>query len=128
MEIIMDYKEKQSFRDSLLEALAIAKVCLTSFWFYVPALFAIYMYLQLYMIVINPLLLIVGPTIMIVYALLWEEKRIKAQYGLKDAKVIRSSDPLFSSPRQQTSKAEVEELLEEYKKMLKKKQEKPKTE
>lgn len=117
----MTSEEKQSFKDSFLEILAIIKVCLTSFWFYVPALFAIYMYVQLYMIVINPLLLLVGPTIIIVYALLWEEKRLKAQYGLKDVKILRSSDPLFSSPRQQTARAEVEELVEEYKKMLKKK-------
>lgn len=71
------------------------------------------------MMTIHPLLLVIGPAITIAYALIWEEKRVKAQYGLKDVKVLKSSDPMFSTPRKVPNPVEVEKLVEEYKKLLK---------
>jgi len=79
--------------------------------------------MQLYAMTINPLLLVVVPIIIIAYALLWEEKRLKAQYGLKKVKVVKSLDPLFSLPRKEKV-SEVEKLVEEYKRMLKGKKKK----
>jgi len=71
---------------------------------------------------INPIFLTVIPVILIVYALLWEEKRAKAKYDIKDSKVVYASNPLFTSPQEAgAKKAEVEKLVEEYKAMLKKK-------
>lgn len=118
-------RERQSFKESLLEILYIVKACLGSFWFWLPPLFAVYLYLELYLLFVSPLLALIGPIITIVYALFWEEKRVKAQYGIKDVKVLSSSDPLFSQPRRTTS-VEVEKLVEEYEKLIKKRSNKSK--
>lgn len=113
--------EKQSLKDSIYELLYLSKVCLTSFWFWVPPLFALFVVLELYMICINPLLLIVGPAVIIVYALVWEDRRVRAQYGLKEVKLVKSSDMLFSAPRKVEQDVDVERLVKEYTDMVKKK-------
>ena len=122
----MEERERQSFKESLLEIFYIAKACLSSFWFWLPPLFVVYMYLELYLLFFSPLLVLIGPIITIVYVLFWEEKRAKAQYGIKDVKVLSSSDPLFSEPRKATSNVEVEKLVEEYEKLIEKRANKPK--
>jgi hypothetical protein len=116
-------KEEQSLKDSLLEAVAIMKAALTTFWFWVPTLFAIFLYVELYLIIINPLLLLIGPAIIILYALRWEEKRAKAQYGATDIRVMHSSNPIFATPRKISVQEEVDELVEEYQKLLRKRPE-----
>jgi hypothetical protein len=78
----------------------------------------VFIYIELYLLFVNPLLFLVGPIIVVIYALLWEEKRLKAQYGLKEVRVFKSSDPLFSLPRKEKV-SEVDQLVEEYKKMIK---------
>jgi hypothetical protein len=115
--------EKQSFRESVYEMLFLIKVCLTCVWFWVPSLFALFVVFELYMIYINPLLLLVGPGIMIVCALIWEERRVKAQYGFTDVKVVKNSDPLFSGPRRIEKDVDVERLVKEYAELTKKKNE-----
>lgn len=119
----MEKQEKQSLKESLLEIFYIIKACLSSFWFWLPPLFAVYMYLELYLLCVSPLLVSIGPIITIIYALFWEEKRIKAQYGIKDFKVLRSSDPIFSMPQNVTNRKQMEELVEEYKRLVKKRPE-----
>ena len=74
-----EQKEKQSFKESLKEILVVIKVCLTSFWFWLPPLFAIFLFIEIYFLFVNPLLFIIGPTIIVIYALMWEEKRLKAK-------------------------------------------------
>jgi len=98
--------------------LLIIKLCFKSFWFWLPVLFTVFLYIELYLLFVNPLLFLVGPIIIVIYALLWEEKRLKAQYGLKEIRVVKSSDPLFSLPRKEKV-SEVDQLVEEYKKMIK---------
>lgn len=115
---------KQSLKDSILEMWAIVKACLTSFWFWVPPLFAIYIYLQLFLMLINPLLLIVGPAILIALGLWWEDKRAKAKYGVKDVRVLYASDPLFTPPQKARTRDEVDRLVEEYHNLLKKRKRK----
>ena len=95
----------------------IIKLCFKSFWFWLPILFTVFIYIELYLLFVNPLLFLVGPLIIVIYALLWEEKRLKAQYGLKEVKVVKSSDPLFSLPRKEKV-SEVDQLIEEYKRMI----------
>lgn len=75
---------------------------------------------------INPLLLLVGPIIIVTYVLFREEKRIKAQYGIKDVKVLSSSDPIFSEPRRVTSDVEIEKLVKDYQELIEKRAKKPK--
>ncbi|MEM3579648.1 MAG: hypothetical protein QXH40_01445 [Candidatus Bathyarchaeia archaeon] len=120
-------EEKQSLKESTKEILVIIKVCLTSFWFWLPTLFAIFLYVELYLLFVNPLLFLIGPIAIIIYALIWEEKRLKAQYDLKEVKIVKSSDPLFTPPRRQKV-PEVDQLLEEYKKLIKRKDKKGKAE
>lgn len=98
--------------------LLLTKAILTSFWFWLPIIFAAYMFFQLYLMCIHPLLLLIGPAVITIYALLWEEKRVKAKYGIKDVRVLRASEPMFSLPRPLTRKENVESLVEEYKALL----------
>ena len=111
---------KQSFRESIYEALVLIKVCLTSVWFWLPPLFGLFIVFELYLLCINPLLLLIAPSIMIAYGLVWEEKRTKAQYGLKELKVLKSSDPFFSTPRTVAVDLDVDKAVEEYTRLLKK--------
>jgi len=113
-------EEKQSLKESILEMFFIVKVCLTSFWFWVPTLFALFSFFELYMICINPWLLLIPPSIMIIAALAWEEKRVKAQYGITE-QILKSSDPLFSGPRRVATDIDVEKLVKEYEELLEKK-------
>ncbi len=106
--------EKQSLWQSIYESLYIIKVCLTSFWFWVPALVALFTIFELYLLTISPWLLIIIPAIIAGYSMMWEERRTRAQYGLKDIKLIRSSDPLGSGPRQVANDIDVERLVKEY--------------
>jgi len=73
---------------------------------------------------INPLLLAIGPIVLSIYAMLREEKRLKAKYGIKDVRVLSSSAPLFSAPQRVKVESQIEKLLEEYEQTLKKKREK----
>ena len=109
---------KQSMKEDLYEMLLLTKAILTSFWFWLPVIFAAYMYFQLYLMCIHPLLLLIGPAVITIYALLWEEKRVKAKYGIKDVRVLRASEPMFSLPRPLTRKENIESLVEEYKALL----------
>lgn len=114
---------KQSLKESVYELLFLTKVCLTSFWFWVPPLFAVFVVIELYMICINPLLLLIGPGILIAVALVWEDKRTRAQYGLNEVKLVKSSDMLFTEPRKVEQGVDVEKLVKEYTQMLDKKKE-----
>jgi hypothetical protein len=121
---VLETTEEQSPKDSLLDALAIIKATLTTFWFWVPTLLAVFLYVELYLMILNPLLFLVGPAIIILYALHWEEKRMKAQYGVTDTRVMHSSNPMFATPRKISAQDEIDELLEGYKKLLRKRPEK----
>jgi hypothetical protein len=121
----LEKPERQSFKESILETFYVVRECLSSFWFWLPTLFAMYMLLELYLLFFSPLSVLIGPIITIVYVLFWEEKRAKAQYGIKDVKVLSSSDPLFSEPQRATDVG-VEKLVEEYEKLIEKRSSKPK--
>ena len=101
----------------------LTKVCLTSVWFWVPPLFALFVIVELYMICINPLLLMIGPGILIVAALIWEDRRTRAQYGLKEVRLVKSSDMLFTEPRKVEQDIDVERLVKEYSNMIDKQKE-----
>jgi hypothetical protein len=119
----LETTEEQSLKDSVLDALAIIKAALTTFWFWVPALFAVFLYVELYLLIVNPLLLLVGPALITLYALHWEEKRAKAQYGAAGIKIMHSSNPMFATPRKISAEEEVDELVEGYKRLLRKRPE-----
>jgi len=74
----------RDFIEFIKEAFWITKVCFTSFWFWLPVLFAVYIIFQMYLAVaIHPVTLLILPAALIIYMIIWEDKRIAAQYGLK---------------------------------------------
>lgn len=114
-------KEKTSVKEEIYEILYFVKTCLTSFWFWLPVLFAIFMYSQLLIFLfIHPLLLLVAPAIISIYALL-EKKRLRAQYEMGESKILSASDPLGTRPHAPTSRNDIEKMIEEYTHFLKEK-------
>lgn len=102
-----------NFKDSLLESILIIKTCLTTFWFWVPVLLTAYLWVQLgIMFYIHPLAVVIVPSILIVYALIQEDRRLKAQYGL-DGKQSRDSG------KKLLSEVDMRRLVSEYNVMLK---------
>jgi len=112
----------RKFKDDFMEIMLVIKVCLTTIWFWVPVLFASYFYLQLWMIFfIHPLTILIGPAALSIISLIYEEKRIRIQYGLEEIKILSASDPIGASPRWKRIRWDIEKAVMEYKKALKKK-------
>jgi hypothetical protein len=100
-----------------MELILIAKTCLTSFWFWVPVLFAAYMWAQLgIMFYIHPLALAIIPSILIAYALIQEDRRFKAQYGLDKNQSIDTGKKLLSEVNMKRLVSEYSVLLKNDKK------------
>ena len=113
-------KRLWEFKEFFVEVLLIAAACLTSFWFWLPALFAAYMYFQLWIIFfVHPLTILIVPFVLAIFAMLVEEERVKAQYGLDKIKLLRSSDPLGVSPTWKKVRWDVEKAVREYRESLK---------
>ena len=112
----------KNIKESIKETLHIIKVCFTTIWFWIPALLALYMILQLWiMFFIHTLALLIVPTILIIYLIIQEDKRLKAMYGLETAKKKKASDPMFSGPTEISGyQWDVEKAVENYQKTLKK--------
>ena len=114
-------KRLWEFKEFFVEVLLIAVACLTSFWFWLPAFFAAYMYFQLWMIFfVHPLTILIVPFVLAIFAMLVEEERVKAQYGLDKIRLLRSSDPLGVSPTWKKIRWDVEKAVREYQESLKK--------
>jgi len=75
-------RKEKTFRESLLDTLAIIRTCLTSFWFWLPPLLMTYYFLQFYLVFIHPLLVLILPTFLAIYGLLLEEKELKRKYNM----------------------------------------------
>jgi len=114
-------KKLHNLKESIKDVAGIVKVCLKTFWFWVPVLFALYMILQLWiMFFINPLALLIVPIILVIYLIIQEDKRFKAMYGLEKAKKKGSSDPLFTTPKEYYGYLwDLEKALENYERTLK---------
>lgn len=118
-------KRLSEFNEFFVEVLLITAACLTSFWFWLPPLFAAYMYFQLWIIFfVHPLTILIVPVVLAIFAMVFEEKRVKAQYGLDKIKLLRSSDPLGASPTWKKARWDVEKAIREYHDSLKKMEEK----
>ncbi len=75
------------FKRSVLEILWIIKTSLTTFWFWLPVLYAAYFYIQLWMIfIVHPLTIIILPTILSIYVVREEKKRKQARYQFSSTK------------------------------------------
>jgi len=117
-------KRLGEFKESFVEVLLITAACLTSFWFWLPALFTAYMYFQLWVIFfVHPLTVFIVPVVLAIFVMVFEEERVKAQYGLDKIKLLRSSDPLGASPTWKEVRWDVERAIREYRESLKKTEE-----
>lgn len=115
----------QEFKESFIEILIITKVCLTTFWFWLPPLFAAYIYFQLWLVFfVHPLTILIMPVVLAVFAMIWEEKSVKDQYGLDKIKLLSASDPLGANPEWKKVRWDVEKAIKEYKETLRNAEEK----
>ena len=113
-------KKLIAWKESILETVLIVKTCLTTFWFWVPLLYAILFFLQIWMFFfIHPLTLLIFPAVISVYSIFLEEKRFEAKYGLVRDKRVSSSAPLGSRPTYTNFTWNVEEALKEYEQLRK---------
>jgi len=102
-----------NLKESLSESFLIIKTCLTTFWFWVPVLLSFYIVLQLgIMFYIHPLALIIVPSILIIYAVISDDRRTKAIYGLDGKQSEDTGKKLLSD-------VDIERLVSEYNVMLK---------
>jgi len=117
-------------KESLLEILYLTKSCLTTFWFWLPVLFAGYFFLQIWMMFcIHPLTILILPAVLCAYGIRQEQKQIEAQHGLVKTKVLKASHALGMGPQPLSlHKWEIEKIVEEYTHFLKKKRKKQKQE
>lgn len=122
-------KRLRELVEFLFEVLVIAKVCFTTFWFWLPALFAAYMYFQFWMIFfIHPLTVLIVPVVFGIFVIIFEEKRVKAQYGLDKIRLLRASDPLGASPVWEKVRWDVEKAIREHRESVEKSEERKKEE
>jgi len=111
------------FKESVLEIMFIIKTIFTTIWFWVPVLFSGVIYLQLWMMFfIHPLTIVIVPSILLVYMIFDEERRIRAQYGLQEVKRFRGFHLFGPETVEKGFKWDQEKAIEEYEKMAKKKQ------
>jgi hypothetical protein len=112
-------------KDSFLEIFYLMTAVFTTIWFWIPVLFSALLYFQLWMMFfIHPVTVLVVPTILVVYMVLDEEKRVRAQYGL-DQKKRKWRFHLFSLEQEERGfKWDQEKAIEQYEQIIKKKQQK----
>jgi len=107
--------QRQSLKDEIYEIFYLVKACITDFWFWLPIFFMIFVYTQIVIFFfIHPLLLLVAPTLLSIYALIREKKRLKSRYDIDRGKVLLASDPTGTLPHRPDSKFDIEQAVEEY--------------
>jgi len=117
-------KRLQSSKESFIEILVIIKACFTSFWFWLPVLYCVYLWMQIWLIFwVHPLTILVLPIVLSIYAIIQEEKRAKNFYELHGIKYLSASHPIGEGPKTKLFNWKVEKYVKEYEKLLKKKQE-----
>ena len=114
----------KELKEEIADILVIVKTCLTSIWFWIPVVYAIYFYMQIWLIFcVHPLTLLILPSILLAYLIIREEKRAERYLRLNNVnfRYLSASHPLGSGPEIKPFKWEVEKSIKEYEEMLKKK-------
>jgi hypothetical protein len=109
-----------SWKEDIIETVSLVKMCLTSFWFWLPVLYASYLFIQIWaMMAIHPLTILVGPAIIALYAISQEERGMKARYNIKEEEPKGVLRPFSLMPEKgEGFRWDVEKSLEEYRKMM----------
>lgn len=109
----------EEIKDSVVEILWIIKTSLTTFWFWLPVLYAVYFYIQLWMIFfVHPLTILVLPALLGVYMVLEEKRREEAKYQLSSSKSLKQTGTVERVPQIRFSKYDFEKNLERYRKFF----------
>ena len=91
--------ESLNFRDlkeTATEMYEVARANMSTVWFWIPVLFALYIPFQLYLMFINPLLLAIVPLILSACLVYQDEKGFRARYQLgKTGAEKTAGEPVF---------------------------------
>lgn len=63
------------------------------------------------------------PVVIAIFAMIWQEKRVKAQYGLDKVKLLKASHPLGATPEWAKVRWDIEKAVREYLESLGRKKE-----
>lgn len=112
-------KYSQQMKEDILETFLLIKICLTSFWFWLPILYACYLFFQYWiMIHIHPLTIFILPAVLIIYLLTQEDKRIKTTYGIVEEKPRRFFPLWFREEKPKGFKWDLTKTISEYEKII----------
>jgi hypothetical protein len=111
-----------SIADSFTEIVSIAKTVLSTVWFWVPIVYALYFIVQLWLIFyVHPLTAFAAATLIGVYAIQLEGKRAMARYSLKKTMFLSATHPFSEGPKPvDEQETELERMVEEYEILLRK--------
>ena len=106
-------------KEGLLEIIYLVKICLTSIWFWIPVLFAAYLFIQFWLIFyVSPFIILIAPAILSILLIYRREKRLKMLYGIKEERSKKISYSSRLEPVQQAIPREykwiIEKTLEKY--------------
>lgn len=85
----------KELKEEILEMYVIARANVSTVWFWVPVLFALYIPFQMYLMFVNPLLLALTPAMLIIYLTYEEERGFRARYQLGAAYTKTAREPVF---------------------------------
>ena len=113
----MAEEKEQTFKESVIEILLLTKMLLTSFWFWLPVAFLMFLYLQILMFFfIHPLTVLIAPAVLSLYAIRLERKRLASRYPLGFPKDINSLHHLENWNPVEKRVEEYQELIQEQEK------------
>ncbi len=115
----------RNMKEELLEIIYLVKICLTSIWFWIPVLFAAYLFIQFWLIFyVSPFAILVVPTILSIILVYKREKRLRMLYGIKETVPEKVGYISGSELGQQVVPKEykwiIEETLEKYRRARRK--------
>lgn len=122
------YKNFRDVKEDIVETFLLIKVCLTSFWFWLPVLYAAYFFIEIWLfVVVHPLTILVLPAALAVYACVLEEKRMKSLYEIRNKKTSETLRQYALIPHELRGFSwNVEKSLDEYLQIREKNEEKRK--
>jgi hypothetical protein len=110
-------KPQETLKEAIADTFFTTKVCLTSFWFWTPILYAGYYFIQMWMFIcVHPLTILILPIALSVYMVFQEEKRTRLQYGLDKKENLPIRNPL-NSQELLIFERDMERCTEEYRKL-----------
>lgn len=122
------YKNFRDVKEDIIETCLLIKVCLTSFWFWLPVLYAAYFFIEIWLFIfVHPLTILVLPTALAIYACVLEEKRTKALYKIGNKKTSETLGQYALIPHERRDFCwNVKKSLDEYLQIREKNEEKGK--